>query len=77
MKTTHVLSTAVYAQGWVEGELESQVLTASATGDGRKIEAANMNLGQFQILSKTFDEVVQQLRDLEAKWASVESAFQK
>lgn len=75
MRLTHNLNNAVYAQGWIEGELEGQVKIATATGEGARIEATNMTLGQFQILSKTFEEVVQQLQAAEAKLGALESAF--
>jgi hypothetical protein len=75
MITTHKLDLALYAQGWVEGELEYQVKVAEASGDLGKIETANQNLGQFRIVSLTLDEVVKQLRAIEDKWIKMESAF--
>jgi hypothetical protein len=72
----HKLDTAIYAQGWIEGQLEAVVqntlLMENEDPTGHLV--ATQLLEQWAVFSQTFDDVVDELREANRKLAIVRSA---
>lgn len=73
---THKLSTAVFAQGWLEGQFENAVNSAAKTTDQdptKHLIAAQI-LDQWGIFSSTFDQLVRENADMERRLMQVRAA---
>jgi hypothetical protein len=76
--STHKLSTAVYAQGWLEGMFESLLADAQKTAneDPTKLVIATQMQEQWGVVSGVFDELIAENNELNRRMANVRSAIQ-
>jgi len=74
----HKLSTAVYAQGWLEGQIEDMVTKAiqKQDEDPTQLLVASQIQEQWTVVSATLDDLVRENNELKRKLSVVESAFQ-
>jgi len=74
--STHKLSTAIYAQGWLEGQFESLLTDAQKTSneDPNKLLIVSQMQEQWNIISGAFDELVAENNELNRRMAVVKSA---
>lgn len=63
MATTYKLDTAVFAQGWIGGEINALV---ERTAVDQPVIAAQIE-EQWKIVDTTMDELIRENRDLQAK----------
>jgi hypothetical protein len=74
----HKLDTAIYSQGWLEGQFESMVAKTAQTEN--EDPTAHLTAVQIQeqwsIVSETMDDLIAEYRALKIKLALVESALQ-
>ncbi len=68
----HKISTAVFAQGWLEGQIESAVAAAKLDENENPTAAV---LDQWQIVSEFLDDLIKENAELKRKLSIVESAF--
>jgi hypothetical protein len=73
----HKLSTAMYAQGWLEGQLESAVInSAKRENEDPKTHAVSTQvLEQWAVISAAFDNLIKENTELNRKLSIIESAF--
>ncbi len=74
---THKLSTAVFAQGWLDGQFESMISKASLTAneDPTTSLIATQMQEQWHIVSNALDELIKENQEMERKLSVVRSAF--
>jgi hypothetical protein len=73
----HKLSSAVFAQGWLEGQIESAVAKTAEENkeDPTQLLIATQVQEQWSIVSATLDDLIKENTELKRKLAIVESAF--
>jgi hypothetical protein len=73
----HKLNTSVFAQGWLDGQIESMVKTASEkqNEDPTAFLIANQMQEQWSIVSDTLDELIRENREMSHKLSIVRSAL--
>jgi hypothetical protein len=72
----HKLSTAVFAQGWLEGQFETMVARSAEKADEDPTVhlVATQVLEQWNIVSNAFDQLVKENAELERRLALVKAA---
>lgn len=72
----HKLSTAVFAQGWLDGQFESFINRAKATQDEdpTALVIATQMQEQWWIVSSTLDQLIKENAELERRLALVKAA---
>jgi hypothetical protein len=75
--TTHKLETAVYAQGWINGQIEYLVEKAAGAQaeDPSQLVIVTQLQEQWNIVSTTLDEVIREVLDLRRKLSVIGSVF--
>jgi len=73
---SHKLSTAVFAQGWLDGQFESFVNKANETKDEdpTALLIATQMQEQWSIVSNTLDLLIRENTDMERRLALVKAA---
>lgn len=74
----HKLSTAVFAQGWLEGQFENALKKASETAneDPSALLIATQVQEQWSIVSSTLDRLIKENGDMEHRLNAVKAALQ-
>lgn len=74
---SHKLSTAVFAQGWLDGQFENFVskATEKANEDPTALLIATQMSEQWGIVSTTMDQLIRENADLERRLSIVKSAL--
>jgi hypothetical protein len=74
---SHKLSTAVFAQGWLDGQFESMIADASksANEDPNRLLIATQMQEQWNVVSSAFDELVKENAEMERRLSSVKIAL--
>jgi len=74
---THKMSTVVFAQGWLDGQMESMVSNAASKGDEdpTTLLIVTQIQEQWAIVSNALDTLIKENAELTRKLAVVESAF--
>lgn len=74
----HKLDTAVYAQGWLEGQFENLINNAAAKGDEDPtgLLIATQIKEQWDIVSQTMDDLIKEYQALDAKVTNARIALQ-
>ena len=70
---TYTLDNAVYAQGWVGGQITDLIEKSMAGSEGQKVMAAQLE-EQWKILDTTMDELIRENRELQNKLIMVQNA---
>jgi hypothetical protein len=72
----HKLSTAVFAQGWLEGQFEGMVANTAAKTDADPTVhlVAVQVLEQWNIVSAALDQLIKENAELERRLALVKAA---
>lgn len=73
----HQLGTAVFSQGWLEGQLENNVVkTAEKENEDPTAHlVATQMLEQWNVVSQTLDDLIKENQELNRKLFVVKSAF--
>lgn len=73
----HKIDTAVFSQGWLEGQLESMVTKTAekANEDPTAHLIASTIQEQYTIVSQTMDDLIAENADLNRRMAVVRSAL--
>lgn len=73
----HKLGTAVFSQGWLEGQLENNVAkTAEKENEDPTAHLiATQMLEQWAVISQTLDDLIKENADLNRRMAVVKSAL--
>ena len=69
---TYTLDNAVYAQGWVGGQITDLIEKSMAGTEGQKVMAAQLE-EQWKILDTTMDELIRENRELQNKLIMVQN----
>jgi hypothetical protein len=74
---SHKLSTAVFSQGWLDGQFESMVNASAAKKDEDPTAhlIATQMQEQWGVVSRAFDELVKENAELERKLSAVKIAI--
>ena len=72
------LGTVVFAQGWLDGQLESMISKASETAneDPTALLIATQMSEQWAIISNALDDLIKEGQEMERKLTIVRSALQ-
>jgi len=70
---TYTLDNAVYAQGWVGGQITDLIEKSMAGSEGQKVMAAQLE-EQWKIVDTTMDELIRENRELQNKLIMVQNA---
>ena len=65
---TYTLDNAVYAQGWVGGQITDLIEKSMAGSEGQKVMAAQLE-EQWKIVDTTMDELIRENKELKNKLA--------
>lgn len=78
MEMRHKLSSAIFAQGWIESQIDSMVTKTGETEneDPTAHLIATQLQEQWAIVSGAFDDLVKEKAESDHKLAIIESAFQ-
>jgi hypothetical protein len=74
----HKITTAVFAQGWLGGQIESMVASASQIKEGddqTPAVIASQIAEQWKIVDEAMDDLIKENGELKRKLSIVESAF--
>jgi len=74
----HKISTAVFAQGWLSGQIESMVASASQIKEGDDPASAVIAATiaeQWNIVDEAMDDLIKENGELKRKLSIIESAF--
>ena len=73
----HKLGTAVFSQGWLDGQFESMVnKTAEKQNEDPTAHLiASQMQEQWNVVSATFDDLIRENQEMERQLAVVRSAF--
>jgi len=73
----HRLGTAVFSQGWLDGQFESMVnKTAEKQNEDPTAHLiASQMQEQWNVVSATFDDLIRENQEMERQLAVVKSAF--
>jgi hypothetical protein len=74
---SHKLSTAVHAQGWVDGHIENMVAKAAEKKDENPTAhvVATVLQEQWSIVSNAFDQLVKENAEMARKLAIIQSTL--
>jgi hypothetical protein len=72
----HKLSTAVFAQGWLEGQFETMVARSAEKADEDPTVhlVATQVLEQWKIVSDAFDQLIRENAELQRQLSQVKAA---
>ena len=68
MALTYKLEDAVFAQGWVGGQIADLIEKSAAGSDGQKVMATQLE-EQWRIVDTTMDELIRENSELKNKLA--------
>jgi hypothetical protein len=71
---TYSIDNAVYAQGWVGGQIADLIEKSMAGSEGQKVMATQLE-EQWKIVDTTIDELIRENRDLRIKLVSAQEAL--